>query len=95
MPIEKTEIRNIAWLARLTIDDRDIAGYTKDLTDIIDLVEQVQSADTTAVEPLAHPLEIETQLRPDEVKEEDQRDNFQKTAPMTENGYYLVPRFIE
>lgn len=95
MTLEKTKIRNIAWLARLNIDERAIADYTKDLADILDLVEQIQGADTAAVEPLAHPLEIETQLRSDEVKEEDRRDNFQKTAPMTENGYYLVPKFIE
>ncbi len=95
MPLEKKEIENIAWLARLTIADRAIAGYTKDLADILALVEQMQSVDTTAIEPLAHPLEIDTQLRPDEVKEEDQRDSFQNIAPQTEDGYYIVPKFIE
>ena len=95
MPVETKEIQNIAWLARLTMEDRALAGYAKDLADILALVEQMQSVDTTAIEPLAHPLEIDTPLRPDEVTETDQRDSFQKTAPMTEDGYYLVPKFIE
>ena len=95
MPIEKTEIRNIAWLARLAIEDQAIDGYTKDLADILTLVEQMQAVDTSAIEPLAHPLEIDTQLRPDKVSEEDRRDNFQKIAPLTEDGYYVVPRFVE
>lgn len=95
MRLEKKEIENIAWLARLAIEDRAVAGYTKDLADILALVEQMQSVDTTAVEPLAHPLEIDTQLRPDEVGEEDRRDSFQEIAPVTEDGYYLVPKFIE
>lgn len=95
MPLERKEIRNIAWLARLTIEERAIAGYTKDLADILALVEQMQSVDTNDIEPLAHPLEIDTQLRPDEVKEEDQRDRFQKIAPVTEDGYYIVPKVIE
>ena len=95
MPLEKKEIENIASLARLAIEDRAIAGYTKDLADILELVEQMQSVDTTAIEPLAHPLEIATQLRPDEVTEQDQRDSFQKIAPATEDGYYVVPKFIE
>ena len=95
MPLERKEIQNIAWLARLSIEDRAIAGYTKDLADILALVEQMQSVDTTAIEPLAHPLEIDTRLRVDEVTEEDQRDNFQKIAPVTEDGYYIVPKVIE
>lgn len=95
MPLERKEIQNIAWLARLTIEDRAIAGYTKDLADILALVEQMQSVESAAIEPLAHPLEIDTQLRPDEVKEEDQRDRFQKIAPVTEDGYYIVPKVIE
>ena len=95
MPLERKEIQNIAWLARLTIEDRAIAGYTKDLADILALVEQMQSVDTNDIEPLAHPLEIDTQLRPDEVREEDQWDRFQKIAPVTEDGYYIVPKVIE
>ena len=95
MPLERKEIQNIAWLARLTIEDRAIAGYTKDLADILALVEQMQSVESAAIEPLAHPLEIDTQLRVDEVTEEDQRDSFQKIAPVTEDGYYIVPKVIE
>ena len=95
MPLERKEIQNIAWLARLSIEDRAIAGYTKDLADILALVEQMQSVESAAIEPLAHPLEIDTQLRVDEVTEEDQRDSFQKIAPVTEDGYYIVPKVIE
>lgn len=95
MPLEKRELQNIAWLARLTLEERAVAGYTKDLADILALVEQMQPVDTTAIEPLAHPLEIEAQLRPDVVTEKDRRDSFQKTAPATDDGYYIVPRFVE
>lgn len=95
MPLERKEIQNIAWLARLSIEDRAIAGYTKDLADILALVEQMQSVESAAIEPLAHPLEIDTQLRVDEVTEEDRRDSFQKIAPVTEDGYYIVPKVIE
>ena len=95
MPLEKQELQNIAWLARLTLEERAVAGYTRDLADILALVEQMQSVDTAAIEPLAHPLEIDTQLRPDVVNEKDQRDSFQKTAPATDDGYYIVPRFVE
>ncbi len=95
MPLDKTEIRDIAWLARLTIEDQAITGYTKDLADILALVEQMKEINTSGIEPLAHPLEIEIQLRPDNVTEDNQRDNFQEAAPVTADGHYIVPKFIE
>ncbi len=95
MPIDTTEARNIAWLARLTLEEQAAAGYAKDLTDILVLVEQMQAVDTAAVEPLAHPLEIAAQRRPDHVNESNRREDFQKTAPVTRDGYYIVPRFVE
>ena len=95
MPLDKTQIRDLARLARLTIDDQAREGYTRDLADILALVEQMNEVNTSAIEPLAHPLEIATQLRPDRVTEVNQRDHFQEAAPMTAEGHYLVPKFIE
>lgn len=95
MPIKKTQVQNIAWLARLAIEDEAVAGYAKDMADILALVEQMQAVDTSAVEPLAHPLEIAAQLRPDNVNEENRREDFQETAPWTRDGFYIVPRFVE
>ncbi len=95
MPIKKTQVREIAWLARLAIEDEAMAGYAKDMADILALVEQMQAVETSAVEPLAHPLEIAAQLRPDSVNEENRREDFQQTAPQTRDGFYIVPRFVE
>ena len=95
MPSQTTQVRNIAWLARLAIEDQALAGYAQDMAEILALVEQLQTVDTSAVEPLAHPLEIAAQRRPDRVNEENRRDDFQATAPETRDGYYIVPRFVE
>ena len=95
MRVRTKEVREIAWLARLAIDDAAVAGYAGDLADILTLVEQMQAVDTSALAPLAHPLELSTPLRPDGVTEENQRDDFQQQAPLTQDGYYLVPRFVE
>ncbi len=95
MSFNKTTVQDIAWLARLAIDDQSIAGYEKDLTDILALVERMKKVNTADIQPLAHPLEIDTQLRPDAVTEENQRDDFQKIAPAITDGHYLVPKFVE
>jgi aspartyl-tRNA(Asn)/glutamyl-tRNA(Gln) amidotransferase subunit C len=95
MSIERTEVENVAHLARIAIDDNDIAGYTEDLTNILALVDQMQSVTTDDIEPMAHPLDASQRLRADQVIEINQRDHFQKIAPMAESGLYLVPKVIE
>ncbi|OGT78705.1 MAG: asparaginyl/glutamyl-tRNA amidotransferase subunit C [Gammaproteobacteria bacterium RIFCSPLOWO2_02_FULL_52_10] len=93
--LDKAEIQKIAWLARLAIDEDDIAGYSQDLSNILKLVEQMNSIDTTTVDPMAHPLEMTARMRPDQVTESDRREKFQACAQAVENGLYLVPRVIE
>jgi len=92
MALDTSEIRKIAYLARLGINDNDIPEYSRNLSDILAFVEQLNAVDTTGVEPLAHPLEATQRLRADAVTETDNRENFQQVAPETESGLYLVPQ---
>ena len=89
------DVKNIAWLARIQIDAQDIDGYARDLSSILDLVDQLNSADTAEILPMAHPLDRSQRLRPDRVTEENQRELFQSQAPQVESGLYLVPKVIE
>ena len=95
MSLDKTDVEKIAHLARLSIDDADIPNYARDLTTIFGLVEQLSSVDTDNISPMAHPLDAVQRLRPDQVSETDQREQFQAIAPKTEAGVYLVPQVIE
>ena len=95
MALDVSDVEKIAYLARLGINAEDIPEYTRNLSDILAFVEQLNAVDTTGVEPLAHPLEATQRLRADEVRESDERENFQSIAPQTESGLYLVPQVIE
>ena len=95
MSLEKADVEKIAHLARLAIDDKDVPEYAKNLSNILDLVEQLSAADTEGVVPMAHPLHMAQRLRPDAVSETDQRELFQSIAPQTEAGLYLVPKVID
>ena len=95
MPLSGKDVENIAHLARLALAEEDIPRYVRELSSILDLVEQLQRVDTAGVPPKAHPLDAHQRLRPDAVTETDQRELFQSTAPLTEAGLYLVPRVIE
>lgn len=95
MSLGPEEVRRIAWLARLEISEADIDGYARNLSDILDFVEQLADVPTDGVEAMAHPLDATQRLRPDEVTETNQRDRFLALAPAAENGLFLVPRVIE
>ena len=95
MAISRNDIEKVALLARIKVDEDQITALEKDLGNILDLVDQLQSADTSQTEPMAHPLDAVQRLRPDVITESNQRAAFQAIAPATENGLYLVPRVIE
>jgi aspartyl-tRNA(Asn)/glutamyl-tRNA(Gln) amidotransferase subunit C len=95
MSLSPEEVRAVAHLAQLALDEQRIPDYSRDLSRIFDLVEQMQAVDTASVEPMAHPLDMAQRLRPDEITEPDQRERFQAIAPAVEDGVYLVPRVIE
>ena len=95
MSLNRKDVEKIAWLARLSLDEKDIPDYVQDLSSILSLVERMNTVDTHGITPLAHPLDMEARLRDDEVMETNQRDHFQQNAPAVEDGYYLVPRVIE
>jgi aspartyl-tRNA(Asn)/glutamyl-tRNA(Gln) amidotransferase subunit C len=95
MTLETADVEKIAHLARLGIDAGDIPEYARSLSAILAFVEQLNTVDTSGVEPLAHPLDATQRLRPDIVTEDNEREIFQQIAPLTEDGLYLVPRVIE
>jgi aspartyl-tRNA(Asn)/glutamyl-tRNA(Gln) amidotransferase subunit C len=95
MTLENEDVKNIAHLARLAIRDEDIEQYANDLSNILDLVDQMNQVNTDDVEPMAHPMDASQRLRTDEVSEINQRDKFQAISPDVENGLFRVPKVIE
>jgi aspartyl-tRNA(Asn)/glutamyl-tRNA(Gln) amidotransferase subunit C len=95
MSLSADDVAKIAHLARLAIEPQASEALGRELSNILDLVAQMDAVDTAAVTPMAHPLEMAQRLRPDRVTEENQRDRYQATAPAVENGLFLVPKVIE
>lgn len=95
MALDRSDVEKIAHLARLQIAEQDVQEYAENLTSILDLVDQMQAVDTSAVEPMAHPLDAVQRLRTDEVTEGNQRDHLQTVAPAVEAGLFQVPKVIE
>jgi aspartyl-tRNA(Asn)/glutamyl-tRNA(Gln) amidotransferase subunit C len=95
MSIEKQTIENLATLARLEIDDQRVEEISQRLGSVLELVDQLQAADTNNLMDNSRAPEATQRLREDKVTESDQRDAFQAIAPNTEDGLYLVPKVID
>lgn len=95
MKVTEKVVRDIAALAQLQVDEGDLPVLVASMQNILDLADQMQSADTEGVTPVSNPLDAAQLLRPDAVTESDQRELFQSIAPETEDGLYLVPRVVE
>lgn len=95
MAIDKSQVKTVAHLARLTIDESDIAATTATISQILALVDEMQAVDTDGITPMAHPLDATQRLRADQVTEGNQRQQLQGCAPATADGLFLVPRVIE
>jgi aspartyl-tRNA(Asn)/glutamyl-tRNA(Gln) amidotransferase subunit C len=99
MSLTLSDVKRIANLAQLDMDEAHAEIALNELNGIFALAEQMQAVDTTGVEPLAQPLSailaLPLRLREDVVSEEDHRAEYQAPAPKTQDGLYLVPKVIE
>ncbi len=95
MALTADEVRKIARLARIAVDDDQVSDYAGELSSILEFVDQMAQVDTTDVTPMAHPQSASQRLRPDVVTEPNRRERYQAIAPSVERGLYLVPRVVE
>jgi aspartyl-tRNA(Asn)/glutamyl-tRNA(Gln) amidotransferase subunit C len=89
------DVEYVAALAQLELTDEEKTRLTRELSDIIDHVEQLNSLDTKGVEPMMHTLDIVNVLREDAVEPSLSRDEALKNAPDTDGEYFLVPKILD
>lgn len=68
MTLTHDQVRHIAKLARLTLDDKDVERFTKDLGGIFTLIERLREVDTSNVEPLSQVTGLRNVSREDSVR---------------------------
>jgi aspartyl-tRNA(Asn)/glutamyl-tRNA(Gln) amidotransferase subunit C len=104
MALSIEDIKKIAHLARIEVSDNEATATLTKLTGILGLIEQMQAVDTKGIVPMSHSQDVVQRLRDDVVTKSNQREEFQKIAPVlgngsaekaVDNGLYLVPKVIE
>jgi aspartyl-tRNA(Asn)/glutamyl-tRNA(Gln) amidotransferase subunit C len=95
MSFTQQDIEKIADLSRIGVTPEQTQELSKNLTEILDMVAKMNSADTEDIMPLAHPFDATQPLRTDQITETDQRELFQSLAPQVQSGLYIVPKVID
>ena len=93
--VMKIDLNHISALSLLSVDPASYEKIEKDLSEILLLVDKMNTIDTQNVEPMTHPHDGFQRLRDDVVLEDVDLHETQKSAPKTDQGYYLVPKVIE
>ena len=93
--IELEEVRHVARLARLGIDDTQAARYAAQLSRILAYVEQLSELDTEGVPPTTRPLAIEPRLRKDAVGKPLSTEAALYNAPLTQESFFKVPKVLD
>lgn len=104
MALSLEDIKRIAYLARIEINNDEASATLSKLSGILGLIEQMQAVNTTGITPMSHSQDVVQRLREDVVTQSNQREIFQAIAPIlgngsnapaTQDGLYLVPRVVE
>ena len=95
MKFDNDEIKKIAHLARINIDENEANKVSEKLEGILGLIDQMTQVNTESIEPMAHALDIKQPLREDKVTEVDIREKSLKLSNETDQSLFIVPRVIE
>lgn len=94
MPVSITDVRHIAALARLSFTEAEEEALVQELNAILAYMDQLNTLDTTQVEPLSHVIELHNVFREDERKAGVTREEALKNAPARTKEFFTVPKVI-
>lgn len=95
MTLSCQELQTIATLAYIDVTPHDSETLAKDVSAIMDFIEQLRGINTEGVTPLLHPLELQQRLRSDEVTETNHIEALAKLTPFFSDNVYLVPNIMD
>jgi aspartyl-tRNA(Asn)/glutamyl-tRNA(Gln) amidotransferase subunit C len=95
MAISREEVVYIAGLARLTLKEEEIELYSKQLSDILGYIDQLNELDVENVEPMTHVLDMINVMREDKHLPSLSRDEVMANAPDHNGEHFRVPRVVK
>jgi aspartyl-tRNA(Asn)/glutamyl-tRNA(Gln) amidotransferase subunit C len=95
MSLNEDDVRKIAFLARIRVDEARLAPLADELNNIVGWVEQLSEVDTNGIAPMTSAVDIATPLRKDVVNDGDKVEDILVNAPDREGSFFAVPKVVE
>jgi aspartyl-tRNA(Asn)/glutamyl-tRNA(Gln) amidotransferase subunit C len=95
MTIDAATVRKVAKLARIRESEDRLEGLAKELSDILEWIEQLGEVDTDGVEPMASAVALALPMREDVVSEGGNPDEILANAPAARGNFFVVPKVVE
>ena len=99
MALDTAAVKRIAALARIRLDEAELAPLAAELSQIVGWFEQLGEVDTADVAPMASVAATRLPMREDEVTDGNCRDAILANAPpasgASERGFFAVPKVVE
>lgn len=95
MALAREDVERVAWLARLALDEQELALYADQLGEILDSFRKLGELDTGLVEATAHVAQLPPALREDRVTSAPDREALLANAPERDGPFFKVPKIIE
>ena len=95
MSLDPATVRRIATLARIRVEDAEIAQLQAELNGILGWIEQLNEVDIEGVEPLTGAARMALKMRKDVVNDGDMQDKVLANAPERIGVYFAVPKVVE
>ena len=95
MKITTDEVKYVANLAKLYVDEVEAEKLTGEMESIINFADMLSEIDTDNVSPTNHAMKVQNVFREDTVNESYSQEDILKNAPSQEGGCYLVPKVVE
>ncbi len=95
MSVDAATVKRIAHLARIKIEEHEVAPLERELNGILSWIEQLGEVDTSGVEPMTAVIPNKLRWREDVVTDGGYPDKVLANAPQAEFGFFAVPKVIE
>lgn len=95
MSVDKETVAKIANLARIEVSENELESTMGELNNILDWIEQLSEVNTDGVVPMTSVVDAALPRREDKVTDGGYRDQVLKNAPVSEHGFFAVPKVIE
>ena len=95
MSVDAADVRRIAHLARISLDESRVEPMRAEINGILQWIEQLQEVNVEGVEPMTSVTPVILKMRKDEVTDGGYPERVLANAPNTDGGYFLVPKIIE